>query len=751
MSGIRNLSRRSFLKLSGAGAAAFVIGVHLPGCSRPEDAALAEFSPNVFIALDSTGAVTIIANRAEMGQGIRTGLPMVVADEMEADWARVAIEQSDGTAKYGDQATDGSKSVRMYYTIMREAGASCRMMLEQAAADTWGAAPSECRAEFHEVRHVPTGRVLPYGKLAETASKLPVPPSESLTLKSPEDFRYIGKALPLIDLPDIISGRASYGADQVVPGMVFAVIERSPVVGGKLKFFDDSETRKVSGVLEVIYLEGPPQPAGFMNKDGVAVVARNTWAAIKGRSSLKVEWEDGPGAAYDSRAYMDELGDLESGDVNPVRDIGDVGRASRHAYRKVSGRYRIPHMNHAPMEPLVATAHYRPDGTLEFWAPVQYADLARAVAAEAAGIGTDMVTCHQTLLGGSFGRKAQMDFIVEAVKLSKILGKPVRVQWTREDDIRHGYYTALSVHKLEAALDEGNRITGWRHKFATNNLVSTFESGIRFLGGDFLNQGITDMPFAIPSVKVENIATETLIRIGWCRSVYNFPAAFSIGSFIDELAIARGMDPIDNFIDLLGPDRLFDYPGVILEDEQIWNYGESVEEYPFETGRLRRVVELVREKSGWYAARSEGRALGFAAHRAFLTYVACVVEVDVDANGNITIPRVDYAADCGTVVNPGQVRAQFEGGATYASSQALFGEIVFSGGRTVQSNFHDYPVVRMAAAPRKVLVHLTGDGGKPTGVGEPPVPPLAPALCNAIFRATGKRIRDLPVGDQLKA
>lgn len=750
MSGIRRLGRRRFLWVSGATAAGFIVGARLPGATA-EEVAPTRFQPNVFVTVDVAGRVTIMANRAEMGQGIRTGLPMIVADEMEADWALVTVRQSDGTAAFGNQATDGSQSIRRYFTFMREIGATCRTMLEQAAAGIWSAPASECQACLHQVRHLPTGRTLGYGDLAVAAARLPVPLRETLVLKKPEAFRYIGRDRPLIDLDDIVRGRAIYGADVVVPGMLHAVIARSPVVGGRVLSLDDRQARKVPGVLHVIRLEGPPPPAGFENKEGVAVVARDTWAAIQGRNRLQIEWNDGPGAAYDTELVERTFADLEDGEVKLVRQLGDTDAAFASAERTVGGRYRVPHLTHAAMEPLVATAHCRPDGTVELWAPVQYADMVREVAAQAAGTGVDRVICHQTLLGGAFGRKAQMDFVVEAVKLSKQLGQPVRVQWTRDDDTRHGYYHALSVQKLEAALDRTGRVTAWRHRFATNNLVATFEPGVRFLTDDFLNQGIIDLPFAIPHIKVENVAMPSPLRIGWYRSVYNLNAAFSIGSFLDELARARGQDPIDSFLELLGSDRTLDYAGVRLEGERVWNYDEPVAEFPGETGRLRRVVELVREKSGWgRTPKAPGRGTGFAAHASFLTFVACVVEVVVDRD-QLTIPVVHYAVDCGRVVNPDQVHAQFEGGAIFAASHTLYDQITLARGRVQQSNFHDYPVARMGTAPREVRLHLVESDRRPTGVGEPPVAPFAPALCNAICAATGRRIRDLPVGNQWKA
>jgi len=746
---VENVSRRGFLRAI-VGAGGLVLGVRLlPGCAAdgdegadvpalepPSDATLA---PHVFLAIDAAGTVTIVAHRSEMGTGIRTSLPMVVADELEADWRRVRIEQAVGDARYGSQNTDGSRSIRRFFGTMREAGATARRMLEQAAARRWGVDVAECRARLHEIVHEPSGRSLGFGELVEDASSLPVPAAEELSLKDPADWRYVGTDVPITDGPDIVAGRATFGMDVVLDGMKFASVERCPVVGGKVARLDATAALAVPGVERVVEPFTPPP--GFQALGGVAVVADSTWAALEGRRALDVEWDPGPNGDYDSDAYQELLREAVRAPGKVVRDRGDVDAAMAGAARVVEAEYDCPHLAHASMEPPCAVA-LAADGACEAWAPTQNPQAAQAEVARALGLAPDAVTVHVTLLGGGFGRKSKPDFIVEAAKLSREVGAPVRVVWTREDDVRHDYYHSVSAVAMKAGLDEGGRPVAWLQRSAFPSIGSTFNPAARSAGAGELGLGFVDVPFDVPNLRCENGEARAHVRIGWLRSVCNVFHAFAVGSFADEVAAARGRDPVTSLLELLGPDRELD---LAAEGVEYANYGEPVERYPVDTGRLRRVVELVAEQAGWGRSLPRGRGLGIAAHRSFLTYVATVVEVEVSPDGRLTIPRVDMVADCGLVVHPDRVRAQMEGSAVFGASLALSGEITAREGRIEQGNFDDYPVARMDAAPRRVEVRLLASDELPGGAGEPGVPPVAPALCNAIYAATGRRVRRLPL------
>ena len=757
---IANVSRRGLLK-GVAATGGLVLAAQWPtvkgahaayptGADKMPNGVVSD--PKLFVSIGNDGIVSIVAARAEMGTGAaRTALPMIVADELEADWARVRVVQSPGDEKtYGNQDTDGSRSVRHWIQPMRQCGAAARQMLETAAAKKWGVDAGEVQAQLHEVVHKPTGRKLGYGELAADAAALPVPDAGKIKLKDAAAFRYIGKGnVRIADLVDITTGKATYGQDIVLPGMKFAVIARPPVVGGKVASVDTAAALKVPGVEKIVTLAPTPAPAKFAPLGGVAVIAKNTWAALKGREALKITWDDGPNKVYDSKAYRAQLEAAVKKPGKIERNEGDVDKALASAAKVITAEYYAPHIAHATMEPPAAAARMTA-GKWEIWAPLQSPGQARDDIAKAIGVKPEEMVVHTTLLGGGFGRKSKCDFAIEAALLSKELGgAPVKVVWTREDDLQHGFYHTVTAERFEAGLDAGNKVVAWRHRSAAPSILSTFAPDPKHPFDIELGMGWVDTPFNVPNMRAESGEAQSHVRIGWFRSVNNVAHAWSIQSFVAELAHQVGKDPKDFLLELIGPARLVDPRQQVTTPW--WNYGEPFETYPIDTGRLRKVAELAAEKAGWGKQLPKGQGLGIAAHRSFVSYIATVVHVVVGDKGSITIPRVDTAIDCGFCVHPERVRSQIEGAAVMGLTLAKHGAITLKNGAVEQTNFSDYPLVRIDESPAQTAVHIVEHGidVPPSGVGEPGVPPFAPALCNAIFAATGKRIKQLPIGDQL--
>ena len=735
----RHLDRRSFLAALGLSTGGLLLAGNgvawAAGTRRP-------LAPNVFVHLAPNGQVTIVCHRTEMGQGVRSTLPALIADELGADVAAIRIVQADGDEKYGDQNTDGSSSVRKRFQDLRVAGATARVMLETVAARRLGVPAGELVTEGGHVNHPPSKRSLAFAELVTDAAALEPPAKPAL--KPRAQHRHIGsRNFTLVDGPDLVTGKAVFGSDVKLPGLLTAVVLHPPTAGGELKRYDATKALAIDGVKQVVELPAPSRPYGFKSLGGLAVVATTTWAALRGRHALEATWDLGDNAVYESNAYRDQL-------TRTIREPGSVARSTGHvddalasAAIKLEAEYFMPHLAHAPMEPPTATAHVH-DGRCEVWAATQNPQAARDEVADALGLPKDKVTMHVTLVGGGFGRKSKPDYVIEAALVAKAVGAPVRLQWTREDDIRHDYFHTTSAQRLEAGLDAQGNIVAWKHRTAFPPIASLYLHLLDHAAGQELGQGYQDFPLHIPNVQLENGAAKAHTRIGWMRSVHNLHSSFGISCFIDELAHARKKDPKDNLLEVLGPPRIVTPKE--LGVGKLGNYGQPLEEYPIDTGRMRAVIERVCAASKWSERASDpGRGYGLAFHRSFLCNTAVVVAVKQKPDGRVRVDEVWLCADAGLVVNRERAESQMEGAVLFGMSLAMFSAITFKDGVAQQSNFHDYRLARMPDAPRAIHVDLVESEEKPGGIGEPGVPPVAPALFNAVFALTGKRVRTAPL------
>lgn len=684
--------RRVFLKLTVAAGGGLLIGFDLAACSRTGASYHLggdTFSPNSWIHLAPDNSVTLMFAGSEMGQGVMTALPMLLAEELEADWSKVKVASAPVNSDFnnplmGEQMTGGSTAVRGYWELLRRVGATTRELLIAAAAQSWGVPPDQCHARGSEVIHDASGRRVQYGALLAQAAKL-TPPHDA-RLKDPKDFRLIGTSVARLDTPAKVDGSAVFGQDVRVPGMLTAVVARCPVFGGGIKSYDATAARAVAGVRNVAAIGS-----------GIAVVADNFWAAQRGREALVIQWDFGPKAKLDSPAIAAQLRAAVGREGKTARNDGDASKVLAAATRVVEALYETPYLAHACMEPMNCTAHVRADGC-DVWVPTQAQTEAQAIAAKISGLSKSAVRIHTTFVGGGFGRRIQHDFVTEAVELSKAIGVPVQVQWTREDDIQHDFYRPSNCVWLRAALDEHRQPAAWFQRVAGPKNA---------LGG-------VDIPYAIPNLHVETVEEDPGVPTGAWRSVGASQNAFSVECFIDELAHTAGQDPLDYRLHLLT-----------------------------NSPRHYAALQLAAEKAGWGRLLPAGHGCGLAVYNAFAGWAAHVVEVSV-VRGVIRVHRVVSAIDCGLVVNPDGVRAQTESAVVFGLTAALKGEITLKEGRVVQGNFHDYPLLRIDEMPQ-IEVHLVKNTNPPGGVGEPGVPPIAPAVANAVFAATGMRLRRLPL------
>ena len=714
------VSRREFLIAGAAAGGGLLLEWHLDG--RPRAAAAdpeatpSVFAPNAFIRIGRDGRVTLIMSQVEMGQGVYTSMPMLLAEELEVGLEQVRLEHAPPDDKlyanplFGDQETGASSSVRAFYQPLRRAGAAARTMLVAAAAATWNVDPASCRAQKGVVTHSPTGRTLTYGALAVKAAGLPVP--AQVTLKDPKDFKLIGTPAKRLDTPSKVDGTAQYGIDVRLPGMKIATVAASPVLGGKLAGLDDSKAKDIKGVRQIVRLD-----------DAVAVVADNMWAAKQGLAALAIRWDDGPNATLNTAAIVQGLAAAAHTPGVVARKDGDAAAAIAGAPTKMEAVYQVPFLAHAAMEPMNCTVHVRPD-RCEVWTGSQVLGRAQKTAAKVTGLPLERVVVHNHLLGGGFGRRLEFDYVTQAVRIAKLVDGPVKVIWTREEDIRHDVYRPYYYDRLAAGVDARGQPIAWTHRIVgpailARYLSAAFKDGIDPDGVD----GAVHLVYDIPAIQVEFVRhEEPVLNTGFWRGVGVTHNSFVIESFIDELAAAAKEDPVAYRRGLLG-----------------------------KSPRARAVLDLAAQAAGWGQPLPAGRGRGVSLlYSGWGSYLAQVAEVAVSKSGEVRVHRIVCAVDCGTVVNPDTVKAQIEGGIVFGIGGALYGEVTLENGRVQQSNFHDVRVLRINETPA-IEVHLVRNGEPPGGIGEPGTAVTAPALANAVFAATGKRIRTLPLERQLRS
>jgi len=716
------------------GGAALAVGFRLSPRALADQAAEQEKkSPNPFdawVRITPDNRVTLILGKSEMGQGIMTALPMILAEELCVDWKNVKVEQAPTNPTIYDLGTGGSGSVADSWLPLRRAGAAAREMLIAAAAEKWEVGAETCKAQDGQVVHGNPKRYVSYGKLVEAAAKLPIPNFNTVPLKNSDDFTLVGHDTRRYEIREKATGRAVFGIDSRVPGMLFAVVARCPVFGGKLVSFDATKAKAVPGVRDVIAFETSGR--GASTTGGIAVLAVNSWAAMQGRKALEVKWDLGPAAKESSAGLHEQFLANAAKPGKIVRNDGDTDSALASSAKKIEAAYEFPFAAHACMEPMNCTVDIRPDGA-EAWVPTQAPQWAQAVIAETAKLPPEKVIVHTTLMGGGFGRRYQADFVMEAAQVAKAAGKPVMVLWTREDDMQHDFYRPASYHKMQGALDANENLAAWKHFQTSTSIAAKWrQNGMEKPEQGEFGTGST-IPYLTPNIRIEYTLAESSVPRAWWRSVEHSTSGFVVESFIDELATAAGQDPLAFRLKLIGGDRkipLFD----------------AEKEPPLDTARLKGVLQLAAEKAGWGKQLPKGQGRGIAAFYSFNSYAAAVAEVSVKS-GAVKLDRLVYAVDCGRPINPEGVRAQVESAAIYGLSATSYGAITISGGRVEQANFNDYGMPRMNDAP-KTEVHVVMSKEEPTGIGEPGLPVIAPAMSNAIFAATGKRLRRLPIQPQ---
>jgi isoquinoline 1-oxidoreductase beta subunit len=722
---ISAMDRRSFLRVSGLAGTGVLLGLYLKDGARllatDVEKVPGGFSPNAYIRIGANGAVTIIAKNPEVGQGVKTSFPMIVAEELDVDWKSVTVEQADLDRRFTRQVAGGSMSTPIDWDGLRRAGAAGRQMLITAAARTWNVPESECSTMSGVVYHRPTGRKIAYAKLVATAATLPAPDLASVKLKDPKDFKIIGQSISGVDNPAIVTGQPLFGIDVTVPGMLYAMFEKCPVFGGKVVNANLDRVKSMPGVRQAFVVEGGDHLNGLLS--GVAIVADTWWAARAARRQLHVTWDEGPAAGHSSEEFARRAGEFskQPGEMT-LRNDGDVATALQGAAKTIEAAYFYPFIAHINLEPQNCTAHFH-EGKMEIWAPTQNPQSGLRLVAQTLNLPEADITVHMTRIGGGFGRRLDSDFMVEAAAIAKTAGVPVKLLWTREDDLQHDFYRPAGFHFFKGGVDAGGKLVAWQDHFVTFGKD----------GKPASSAGLSESEFParfVPNFKLETSFLPPVVPTGPLRAPGSNALAWVIQSFVDELAHAAGKDPVQFRLDLLGEPRMV---------------GNPHDRSGYDAGRMRGVLQLVADKSNWGRTVPKGHGLGVAFHYSHLGYFAEVAEVTVDDSGTLKVPKVWVAADVGsTIVNPSGALNQVEGSVIDGLSAAWLQEITIDRGRAQQSNFDSYPLLRFIEAPQ-VEVHFLKTDHPPTGLGEPALPPAIPAICNAIFAATGKRIRTLPI------